>query len=99
MRFTLELRKTESGRVLLEGRTVGKESQTLEYYDVDGEGGEAPFTSVTPWNEKTEPLGIQRAYYDTDDAESFWRALERVIRRALKADVELPEYHYLSDNI
>jgi hypothetical protein len=49
---TLSLISTELNGFLLKGDHTSHGE--LEYYDVDGEGGKAAQTSVTPWNQRQQ---------------------------------------------
>lgn len=80
MKFKLELVKTESGDLLLKGYCPG---ETLEFYDLDGEGGKADKITFTPWNQELEAIeGVTSSEYETEDDDSFWTAFEEVIESA-----------------
>lgn len=84
----LSLIQTQNG-LLLERNEPGEE---LEYYDLDGEGGPATKTSLTPWNEEYQYVaGVVSVDYD-DDSDSFWCALQTVLESARANGVDLPEY-------
>ncbi|MCI0488940.1 MAG: hypothetical protein L0229_20300 [Blastocatellia bacterium] len=88
--MTLTLIKTENGSLLLEGSGPNGE---LEYYDLDGEGGEATKISFTPWGDNLVTVeGIETAEYDDDDNDSFWTALETVLSSARAAGVKLDDH-------
>lgn len=88
--FTLTLIKTSDGNYLLQGVCPGEE---LEYYACDGEGGEATKIGFTPWNEDVEIVpNVRSAKYDSDDSDSFWEALDRVLKSAKRHGIRLPDY-------
>lgn len=83
----LQLIKAERSGLLLQGREPGKE---FEYFDLDGEGGKAHSTPVTPWNEQIEYLG-EEVEYNFDDTDSFWSARSDVLTSAKNNGVKLPK--------
>lgn len=86
---TLSLIKTECNGLLLKGEQVGEE---LEYYDLDGEGGKATETPVTPWNQEEEYLEIEHEYDIDDEGDSFWTAQDFIVKEAIRKGIEVPKY-------
>ncbi len=85
---TLNLISTTRNGILLKGEESGEE---LEYYSLDGEGGKATKTPVTPWNQEEEYLGVS-CEYDLDDSDSFWSAQQAILKEAKSKGFEMPDY-------
>lgn len=93
MTYKLQLIQTKDGTLLLEGSHSG---ETLEYYDVDGEGGEATSVSFTPWNQEVKTFSnVATDTYEDDDTDSFWSALSTVLASAREQGIELPAHNAL----
>ena len=86
---TLNLIRTERSGLLLKGETPGEE---LEYYDLDGEGGKASKTTMTPWNQREEYIGIEHDYDADDEGDSFWTAQDFIVKEAIRKGLEVPCY-------
>lgn len=86
---TLNLINTSRNGLLLKGEEPGEE---LEYYALDGEGGKATKTTVTPWNQEETYLGIERQYDLDDEGDSFWTAQQEILVEAKEKGIELPDY-------
>jgi hypothetical protein len=85
----LALCKFENGQLVLQGSEDGTRNTDFSLFDVDGEGGDPFAFGNRNWEQIEE---VDTSEYDPTDTDTFWQALEVVLKSARKCGIELPEH-------
>lgn len=86
---TLILCRFDNGSLVLQGSGDKSHNADFSLFDVDGEGGDPFAFGNRTWEQIEE---VDTSEYDQADTDTFWEALEVVLKSARKCGIELPSH-------